>query len=139
MPRLDISVYHDDKDQVKAMGAKWDVANRIWYVPDGVDPILFKQWFISDPSPINVRSTSFSIAVQKQNCWRCSAPTDMAAIVLPDGWEEWEIVEETEEGEEDNIMGWCSRQAPAAVHYIMLLSDTALSAIAALTTCPAGR
>lgn len=34
-----------EKDEAKAIGAKWDAAARKWYVPAGKDKELFKSWW----------------------------------------------------------------------------------------------
>ncbi|KKY03935.1 hypothetical protein NY96_25970 [Xanthomonas citri pv. fuscans] len=39
-----LTVPFKEKDQVKALGAKWDRQERAWYVPGGVDPAPFAQW-----------------------------------------------------------------------------------------------
>lgn len=33
------------KDEVKALGARWDAAARKWYVPQGKDKDAFKRWW----------------------------------------------------------------------------------------------
>lgn len=32
------------KDEAKALGAKWDATARKWYVPEGKDKEVFKRW-----------------------------------------------------------------------------------------------
>jgi putative DNA primase/helicase len=39
-----IDVPYKQKDEVKALGAKWDRQEQSWYVPSGVDPSPFAQW-----------------------------------------------------------------------------------------------
>lgn len=39
-----LTVPYSQKDQVKALGARWDSANRVWYVPEGVDLAPFAEW-----------------------------------------------------------------------------------------------
>lgn len=34
-----------EKDEAKALGARWDHTARKWYVPDDVDKNLFTQWW----------------------------------------------------------------------------------------------
>ena len=33
-----------EKEDAKALGARWDAANRKWYVPQGKDLNAFKRW-----------------------------------------------------------------------------------------------
>lgn len=39
-----IDVPFDDKDKVKALGARFDGNTKMWYVPEGVDVELFGEW-----------------------------------------------------------------------------------------------
>lgn len=36
---------YSQKDQAKALGARWDPAKKKWYVPAGWDPAPFARWF----------------------------------------------------------------------------------------------
>ncbi len=33
-----------EKDEAKRLGARWDVASKKWYVPNGVDAAPFSRW-----------------------------------------------------------------------------------------------
>jgi exodeoxyribonuclease VII large subunit len=39
-----LTVPYSQKDQVKALGARWDAAQRQWYVPAGIDVAQFSNW-----------------------------------------------------------------------------------------------
>lgn len=39
-----IEVPFAEKDKAKALGARWDMSRRSWFVPDGVDLMKFKRW-----------------------------------------------------------------------------------------------
>ena len=39
-----LTVPYAQKDAVKALGARWDAANKKWYVSTDKDLALFKQW-----------------------------------------------------------------------------------------------
>lgn len=41
-----------EKDDAKALGAKWDPRLRKWYVPSGRSPVKFERWM-----PEHVRNT----------------------------------------------------------------------------------
>jgi hypothetical protein len=43
-----IEVPYAQKDNAKALGARWDMARKSWYVPDGVDLMKFKRWLPND-------------------------------------------------------------------------------------------
>jgi hypothetical protein len=39
-----LDVEFSDKDKVKALGARFDMASKRWFVPDGLDLIPFLKW-----------------------------------------------------------------------------------------------
>lgn len=39
-----LTVPFAEKDQAKALGARWNAAQKKWYVPDGVDSTAFEKW-----------------------------------------------------------------------------------------------
>lgn len=39
-----LTVTFAQKEQVKALGARWDSVNRVWFVPDGMDLAPFAAW-----------------------------------------------------------------------------------------------
>ena len=41
LERIYLAVPFDEKDQAKALGARWDKAVKAWYIPSGVKPALF--------------------------------------------------------------------------------------------------
>ncbi|BBL72571.1 DUF5710 domain-containing protein [Methylogaea oryzae] len=43
-----LNVPYAEKDQAKALGARWDASRKKWYVPAGVDVSLFQQWEPAD-------------------------------------------------------------------------------------------
>lgn len=42
--RLYLNVSYDEKDHARALGAKWDPARRLWYVPAGTPTSPFEAW-----------------------------------------------------------------------------------------------
>ena len=38
MPSIDLQVPYSQKDEAKSLGAKWDRENKVWFIPDGIDP-----------------------------------------------------------------------------------------------------
>ena len=39
-----LEVPFSDKDKVKAMGARFDMSRKLWFVPDGIDNHPFRRW-----------------------------------------------------------------------------------------------
>ena len=44
-----LDVPFKEKDQAKALGARWDVTAKRWYAPEGRDLDTFNAWLPSDP------------------------------------------------------------------------------------------
>lgn len=59
---IHLKVPFNEKDQAKALGARWNAESKHWYVPQGLDAAPFEKWFSNSPSP--VASTN---AIQKSN------------------------------------------------------------------------
>lgn len=61
-----LNVPYAQKDQAKALGARWDATQKKWYIPPGKDRAVFSQWPLADavsdrdasaPSSLNGAST----------------------------------------------------------------------------------
>jgi exodeoxyribonuclease VII large subunit len=37
-----------DKDRAKSLGARYDMARKLWFVPDGIDFWCFSEWLPDD-------------------------------------------------------------------------------------------
>ena len=46
---LYLDVPYEEKDEAKALGARWDRDARLWYVPDGRDAGPFARWIPTEP------------------------------------------------------------------------------------------
>ena len=86
------------------LGARWDPRQKVWYVPDGVDPAPLRRWLPLAQRP-TIRSASYFLATTVRQCWRCCAQTHVWAIMLPAGHEvlyveddptgdHWELIDE---------------------------------------------
>ncbi|MFB7000853.1 MULTISPECIES: DUF5710 domain-containing protein [Streptomyces] len=42
--RVNLRVSFKDKDQVKALGAKWDSTLKTWYIAADMDMLKFRRW-----------------------------------------------------------------------------------------------
>lgn len=80
--RTELDVPFSHKEEAKALGAKWDRAKKIWYVPSGVNPEPFAEWLPgvdrSDPSAPYVY-----LVLGKRECWKCHKETSVAAFGIP--------------------------------------------------------
>lgn len=44
---LTLKVPYSEKDQAKALGARWDAGRKTWYVPDGQQAAPFERWIVA--------------------------------------------------------------------------------------------
>ncbi|EAB6033390.1 DNA primase [Salmonella enterica] len=107
MARIDINVPYAEKDEAKMLGARWDPANKTWYVPDGVSIDHFLKWL----SDCNVIAPHWYIAQAYDYCWKCGCGTVMTSVLLPEGYQ-------TIEQDDDGIIYWKKHEIPAFIFYI---------------------
>lgn len=81
MARTDLKVPFAEKDQAKSLGAKWDVQNKVWYVPEGISPIAFQKWL--PQNNYNIQADKFYIAISNCNCWKCAELTSVYCFAVP--------------------------------------------------------
>ncbi|MCP3751873.1 DUF5710 domain-containing protein [Pseudomonas sp. SBB6] len=104
MTRADLNVPFAEKDEAKALGARWDPQLKTWYVPEGKEIGLFVRWLPSPPEPAlehlseyQIRSPYYYIAESLSDCWKCSNWGRVFAFLLPPEHEEFEVVEDEDE------------------------------------------
>ena len=62
-----LKVPFNEKDQAKALGARWNAEAKHWYVPKGVESIPFEKWFnTAGIMPKNTANVSTSLATEAQ-------------------------------------------------------------------------
>lgn len=62
-----------EKDEAKALGAKWNPAIKKWYVPKGSDTSKCRRWFpdsVCDPE-ISIKAPLYLLQ-SSTPCWRCN-------------------------------------------------------------------
>lgn len=97
MPRVDLQVPYADKDHAKKLGARWDAAKKVWYIPDGIASDEFSRWLPAE-SEWKIRSTSYFIAENVVSCWKCGDRTRVFGLLLPSGCEAFEAVDPADVG-----------------------------------------
>lgn len=69
-----LTVEYKDKDAAKALGARWDAAQRQWFVPEGRDLAPFAAWICATSNQLSTSTelssnqavlTELSVAVKK--------------------------------------------------------------------------
>ncbi|HTE40827.1 MAG TPA: DUF5710 domain-containing protein [Steroidobacteraceae bacterium] len=124
MPRVDLSVPFEEKDEAKRLGARWDATARVWFVPDGVDAAPFAAWTHNPFATINTRCNRFFIAEAQVRCAACSADTPMFTFLLPQGHDLLRPVGEEHEGR------WMRHEYEVFLWRVTLLDDAAHESMA---------
>jgi len=57
---ISLKVPFNEKDQAKALGARWNAESKQWYVPQGVDSAPFEKWFTASATAIPIKVTAKS-------------------------------------------------------------------------------
>lgn len=78
-----LEVPFEQKDAVKALGARWDPAARCWYVLPGRDLEPFRPW-LPPVTSVGGRQVRARLVGQGQRCYRCDAiGVALAGILVP--------------------------------------------------------
>jgi hypothetical protein len=81
-----LHVPYAEKDQAKALGARWDARARSWYVPAGRDLPPFARWLPTEPA-VDLGAPGPRLAVWvvglADHCWKCQQLTVNVVGLLP--------------------------------------------------------
>lgn len=91
-----LKVPFTEKDKAKAAGARWNPAERIWYVPAGLDPTPFAQWLENPPAPVQSELLDGSIEQARGTSLTEYLLRIKAAVERPFQSAEWVRVEISE-------------------------------------------
>lgn len=76
---INLKVPFSEKDQAKALGARWNAELKQWYVPQGVDSAPFEKWFDSAATTGSVKTATTPVT-QNALAKEPSLDDDMDAI-----------------------------------------------------------
>lgn len=132
MPRTDLNVPFHEKDEAKKLGARWDNAKKVWYVPDGIDVDPFQKWLPAELYP-NIHAAAYFIAESQRACWKCSRSSRVFAFLICDG-----LIFHNREGyaawlKSPETSQWNKDDTQIAIYYITHLAKTAQAQIKSLT------
>ena len=126
---MDLKVPYADKDEAKALGARWEPSRRCWYVPDGLDLQPFRRWIPARDTGapgLNLRSPETYVVTAPRRCWRCGQTTTVVGFLMAPGFEDFSVWEDEIDGggHWGGSDGWCF-----AFHVDALPSTIAAQAI----------
>lgn len=59
---ISLKVPFSEKDEAKALGARWNAEQKLWYVPQGIESAPFAKWFSAAASPVAAKAATTSPA-----------------------------------------------------------------------------
>lgn len=132
MARINLAVPFAQKDEAKALGAKWDSVLKVWYAPEAADLKSLLRWLpgspIAEPEhapEYRVRAPYYYIIESTSDCWKCAIWTRVYAFMLPEEHEEFEQVDDDEEFTlESNLGEWIRRDHRGTVGSVHSLSPS---------------
>jgi len=77
---VNLKVPFNEKDQAKALGARWNAEFKQWYVPQGVDSAPFAKWFTDSATSAPAKAATQPSAQTSTTDHGQSTVDDMDAI-----------------------------------------------------------
>lgn len=75
-----LNVPFKEKDRAKSLGAKWSPELKRWYIPNGADVVLFKEWTLRESTTILSVPVNICLAQSLRNCWKCEKESPVVAV-----------------------------------------------------------
>lgn len=128
--RLYLNVPYKDKDEAKALGAKWNARVKKWYTDtDPEEYAKFSKWILRDTEEAVIAREYIYIIEGKQNCWKCGRPTTVIGLGVGEfvhiyGEEDdpqFEVVEDYADPGEELHLAWVEEEEhipPKLLKYI---------------------
>lgn len=90
---INLKVPFNEKDQAKALGARWNAELKQWYVPQGVDSAPFAQWFTSSATAAPAKAAARSASQLLEDVPASGDDMDAINAKLRDAYELREVDE----------------------------------------------
>ncbi|WP_217806551.1 DUF5710 domain-containing protein, partial [Chromobacterium violaceum] len=75
MEKFYLEVPYAEKDEAKALGARWDQSQKKWYAPKNLDLTPFEKWL-----PSSLAISPILLAKSVDTCWKCKSTTPVYAV-----------------------------------------------------------
>jgi len=92
-----LQVPFNEKEEAKALGARWDAKKKKWFVPEGMDASKFEKWTPDYEKEFSIKAISpFYLVKSKEPCWKCEKISEVITFaaegVIEDDKEHKEFV-----------------------------------------------
>lgn len=74
-----LNVPYSEKDEAKALGARWNPDLKKWYATDKKDYHKFARWFTNQNADLIICNRLY-IIVSEQHCFKCKKPTSVVSL-----------------------------------------------------------
>lgn len=94
MPLL-LNVPYAEKDEAKALGARWNPKSKHWYATYKKEYYKYRKWFQSDNTSLIVCDSVF-VGVATRNCFKCKKETTVISLLTNsyvDVSDDWSFLE----------------------------------------------
>lgn len=94
-----LKVPYAEKDEAKALGARWNQDRKVWYVPEGVPDAPFARWIVAGQAEPPVREKAAKVDTYsgapvtgkeyfalEHDCSPFSACAQCAPVLTKSGW-----------------------------------------------------
>lgn len=117
--KLYLNVPYAEKDEAKALGAKWNAKVKKWYIDVQPDEyVKFSKWILKDTDDAIIATEYIFVVESKQRCWKCGNATTVIGLGIGEFvhiYEEadapqYEIIEEYFDSGEELHLAWVSSE-----------------------------
>lgn len=79
--RLFLNVPYSEKDEAKALGAKWNAKVKKWYVDKKREEyVRFAKWILNNDDEAFIATNYIYVIEGKHKCWKCGRPTRVIGL-----------------------------------------------------------
>lgn len=87
-----LNVPYEEKDEAKALGARWNPELKKWYVQNRKDYYKFKKWILGDSEEICILCDYFYIVEGIHTCFKCGEKTKVIGFGVKSYFEVYDDV-----------------------------------------------
>lgn len=111
-----LDVPYNEKDEAKALGARWNPELKKWYVQNEKNYYKFTKWIFNEGC--SVACKNLYIVEAKRQCYKCNYETTVVSLATDDYWT-FDDLEDLQEGKTtfDVTNGFGPEEAEDACHY----------------------
>lgn len=79
--RLFLNVPYSEKDEAKALGAKWNPKEKKWYINVPQEEyVKFSKWILRKSEDVIIATENLYIVEGARACWRCGKETKVVGL-----------------------------------------------------------